>query len=150
PGEPVSPYISKTLLRMLLARNEPVLASNSTMAGGGGGQANANMGELSLAADVMTISAVACPIRSERSYTDLLYVLLPPEYGNSEWLALTSLAVKQFQQAESTWAARKLGEDHAAIERELSRAHKIQERLVPRDVTVAGVDFAIGFVPCKW
>ncbi len=149
PGEQnLSPYISRTLLRTLLARNEPVLASNS------GPAANnapvANMAELSLASDVMAISAVACPIRSEAAYTDLLYVLFPPEYGNLEWLALTSLAVKQFQQAEGTWMARKLGEDHAAIERELSRAHAIQKRLVPRDVSIPGLDFAIGFVPCRW
>ena len=154
PGdETLSPYISKTLLRTLLARNEPVLASNSTSAASGGGgttAAPANMAELSMAADVMTISAVACPIKSEKTYTDLLYVLFPPQYGNSEWLALTSLAVKQFQQAESTWAARKLGEEHASIERELSRAHSIQKRLVPKDFSMPGIDFAIGFTPCRW
>jgi phosphoserine phosphatase RsbU/P len=99
---------------------------------------------------VMTISAVACPIKCEKTYTDLLYVLFPPQYGTSEWLALTQLAVKQFTQAESTWVARKLGEDHASIERELSRAHDIQKRLVPRNFTVPGLDFAIGFTPCRW
>lgn len=151
PGdETLSPYISKTLLRTLLARNEPVLASNSSRSGQHAGAARQDMAELSLASDVMTISAVACPIKSEKTYTDVLYVLFPPEYGNSEWLALTSLAVKQFVQAESTWAARKLGEDHASIERELSRAHAIQKRLVPRDTVVAGLDFAIGFTPCRW
>jgi len=149
PGdETLSPYISKTLIRTLLARNEPVLASNA-QAPGQGASAPA-MTELSLAADVMTISAVACPIKSEPTYTDLLYVLFPPEYGNSEWLALTALAVKQFQQAESTWAARKLGEDHAAIERELNRAHNIQARLCPRDLILPGLDYAIGFTPCRW
>ena len=147
PGdETLSPYISKTLIRTLLARNEPVLASNAQAQG----QASAATAELSIAADVMTISAVACPIKSEPAYTDLLYVLFPPQYGNSEWLALTSLAVKQFQQAETTWAARKLGEDHAAIERELNRAHNIQERLVPRDLMIPCLDFAIGFTPCRW
>jgi serine phosphatase RsbU (regulator of sigma subunit)/pSer/pThr/pTyr-binding forkhead associated (FHA) protein len=153
PGdETLSPYISRTLLRTLLARNEPVLASNAAAAGGRAvpGAAAANMAELSMASDVMTIAAVACPIKSEPNHTDLLYVLFPPEYGTSEWLALVALAVKQFQQAESTWAARKLGEDHAAIERELSRAHAIQKRLVPRDVVIPGVDFAIGFLPCRW
>ena len=154
PGdETLSPYISKTLLRMLLARNEPVLASNSSsQRSGPAGKAMPaqDMAELSMAADVMTVSAVACPIKSEATYSDLLYVLFPPQYGNSEWLALTSLAVKQFQQAESTWAARKLGEDHAAIERELGRANTIQKRLVPRDVVVEGLDVAFGFTPCRW
>lgn len=152
PGnETLSPYISRTLVRTLLARNEPVLASNAQSAGAkGAGGGGAEMAELSLAADVMTISAVACPIKSERDYTDLLYVLFPPEFGNSEWLALTALAVKQFQQAQTTWAARKLGEDHAAIERELNRAHAIQERLVPRELAIPGLDYAIGFTPCRW
>lgn len=148
--EDITPYISKTLVRTLLARNEPVLASNSTTAARNAGAAQANLAELSLASDVMTISAVACPVKSEKTYTDLLYVLFPPQYGNSEWLALTALAVKQFTQAESTWVARKLGEDHASIERELGRAHAIQKRLVPRDVQVAGLDYAIGFTPCRW
>ncbi len=151
PGdETLSPYISKTLLRTMLARNDAVLASNSSAQRAGGAVAAQDIGELSMAADVMTISAVACPIKSEKTYTDLLYVLFPPQYGNSEWLALTSLAVKQFSQAESTWAARKLGEDHAAIERELGRAHTIQNRLVPRNLSVPGLDFAIGFTPCRW
>lgn len=147
--ETLSPYISKTLLRTMLARNDAVLASNSTQRSQGSIPAQ-DIGELSMAADVMTISAVACPIKSEKSYTDLLYVLFPPQYGNSEWLALTALAVKQFSQAESTWAARKLGEDHAAIERELGRAHAIQNRLVPRNLAIPGLDFAIGFTPCRW
>ena len=84
PGDDMgSPYISKTLLRTLLARNEPVLASNSSAGSPGGAAATQNMAELSLASDVMTVSAVACPIKSEKTYTDLLYVLFPPQYGNS-------------------------------------------------------------------
>jgi hypothetical protein len=142
-----SPYISRTLLRSMLARNEPTLASNSGSSAGG---APAVDTELSLSADVMAISAVAVPIRSEKAHTDLLYIVFPPEYGTSEWLALAALAVKEYLQAESTWAARKIGEMHASIERELAKAHAIQERLVPRNVRVPGVDFAIGFIPCRW
>jgi serine phosphatase RsbU (regulator of sigma subunit) len=115
-----------------------------------GGAPNTDAAELSLASDVMTISAVACPLKSAQTYTDLLYVLFPPEYGTPEWLALTSLVAKQFQQAESTWEARKLGEDHAAIERELNRANSIQKRLVPKDIHIPTLDYAIGFTPCRW
>ena len=142
------PYISRSLLRTMLRRNEPVLASNSALSHAG--PANADLAELSLASEVMTVSAVACPILAAQDQTDLLYVLFPPEYGTPEWLALTSLAVKQFQQADTTWAARKLGEEHAAIERELSRAHAIQTRLLPWDISIPGLDFAIAFVPCMW
>jgi pSer/pThr/pTyr-binding forkhead associated (FHA) protein len=145
-----SPYISRTLLRTMLARNEPALASNAPSSHGLPGGAAPDAAELSLSSDVMTISAVAVPIKSENTYTDLLYIVFPPEYGTSEWLALAALAVKEFLQAESTWAARKIGEAHASIEKELTRAHAIQERLVPRNVQIPGVDFAIGFIPCRW
>ncbi len=141
-----SPYVSRTLLRTVLARNEAVLASNK----GSGPAAGGEFAELSISSEVMAICAVACPIRSESKYSDLLYVVFSPECGTAEWLALASLAVKQFQQAESTWKAKKLGEDHASIERELGRAHEIQERLVPRNIQVTGLDFDIGFTPCRW
>jgi pSer/pThr/pTyr-binding forkhead associated (FHA) protein len=151
------PYVSRTLLRTVLARNEPVLAGNSGNSRGTlpprPGQTpvpSADFAELSISSDVMAISAVACPIRSEKNYADLLYIVFPPECATSEWLALASLAVKQYQQAETTWAGKKLGEVHAAIEQELGRAHAIQERLVPRNIRVAGLDVAIGFTPCKW
>jgi phosphoserine phosphatase RsbU/P len=144
-----SPYISRTLLRAMLVRNEPAMASNS--AGRSAISAPAAMdAELSISPDVMTISALAVPIKSETTYTDLLYIVLPPEFGTSEWLALAALAVKQFQQAESTWAAKKLGEAHAAIERELGQATAIQERLVPRKIVIPKLDVAIGFIPCRW
>jgi phosphoserine phosphatase RsbU/P len=142
-----SPYISRSLLRTLLARNEPILASNT---GSHAPTPGVDQAELSISSDVMAISAVACPIKSEKTYSDLLYIIFPPEFGTSEWLALAALAVKQFQQAESTWAAKKLGEAHAAIERELGQAHAIQERLVPRNIQIPTLDFAVGFTPCKW
>jgi hypothetical protein len=149
PGlEQWSPYISRTLLRTMLARNEPTLASNSPA--GHALPSGVDAAEISLSSDVMAISAVAVPILSEKSYTDLLYLVFPPEYGTSEWLALAALAVKEFLQAESTWTARKIGEAHASIERELTKAHAIQERLVPRNINVPGVEFAIGFIPCRW
>jgi phosphoserine phosphatase RsbU/P len=148
------PYVSRTVLRTVVARNEPVLAGNT---GGSRGTApgqtpppTPDYAELSISSDVMAISAVAAPIRSEKNYMDLLYVVFPPECATSEWLALAALAVKQFQQAETTWAGKKLGEAHAAIERELGRAHAIQERLVPRNLKIPNLDVAIGFTPCKW
>jgi sigma-B regulation protein RsbU (phosphoserine phosphatase) len=150
------PYVSRTVLRTVVARNEPVLAGN-TAGSRGGAQApghtpppTADYAELSISSDVMAISAVAVPIHSEKNYMDLLYVVFPPECATSEWLALAALAVKQFQQAETTCAGKKLGEAHAAIERELGRAHAIQERLVPRNLQIPGLDIAIGFTPCKW
>ncbi|HUO09200.1 MAG TPA: SpoIIE family protein phosphatase [Phycisphaerae bacterium] len=150
------PYVSRTVLRTVVARNEPVLAGNTAGSRGGGSGPNPtppptpDFAELSISSDVMAISAVAVPVRSEKTYMDLLYVVFPPECATSEWLALAALAVKQFQQAETTWVGKKLGEVHAAIERELAQAHVIQERLVPRSIRIPGLDIAIGFTPCKW
>jgi len=143
------PYISRSLLQALLTRNEPLLASNTRQAAGGGGGGGGNL-ELSLAPEVATLATVACPIANTSRAMDVLYVVLPPEYGTTEWLALAVLGARQFQQAEATWSGRKLGEEHAAIERELGKARQIQLRLVPREIAVPGLEFAIGFKPCKW
>jgi serine phosphatase RsbU (regulator of sigma subunit) len=81
---------------------------------------------------------------------ELLYAVLPPEYGTGEWLALTVMAGKQYQQAEAAWRARRSAEDHAVVERELERARQIQMRLVPHDPQIPGMDIAVGFSPCRW
>jgi sigma-B regulation protein RsbU (phosphoserine phosphatase) len=75
-----SPYISRTLLRTLLARNEPVLASNK---GSIAAPPGADLAELSISSEVLSISAVAIPIKSDKASTDLLYVIFPPEFGTS-------------------------------------------------------------------
>jgi serine phosphatase RsbU (regulator of sigma subunit) len=106
--------------------------------------------ELSMSSNILPASAVAVPLRHDSNRFDVLYVTLPPEYGNGEWLALTALAAKQYQQAEDAWAARKQAEAHAAFELELHRAQQIQMRLVPQAAAVEGLDLAIGFVPCRW
>ena len=48
--------------------------------------------ELSISSSILPVAAVAVPLRKEPSSLDILYVTLPPEYGNGEWLALTALA----------------------------------------------------------
>ena len=137
------PHISRTLLRVLRQTTQPVVASNV------GGRGSSNL-ELSISADVMGMSAIACPLHSDDYTIDVLYVVLPPEYGTGEWLALAALAVEMFQQSEFAWEARKQAQAHAAIEGELERARQIQLGLVPSDLRVDGVDLGIGFKPCKW
>lgn len=138
------PYISRTMLRTVRASESPVVASN--VAGGGGG----NVVEMSLAASVMEMAAVMCPIHSDPQALDVLYVSFPAEYGTGEWLALTALASEQYQQAKVVWEARRRAQEQAVIEKELERAQKIQMRLIPSDVQVSGAEVAIGFVPCRW
>ncbi len=140
----VEPYLSRGALRTVRETGEAVLAANV------GVPAAAVNVEMSISPNVMALAAVACPLARTAEHLDLLYVMLPPAFGSPEWLALTSLAVKQHQQAESAWADRKRAEEAAGVERELKRATQIQLRLVPREPKFNGLDVAIGFVPCRW
>ncbi|MGE0481166.1 MAG: SpoIIE family protein phosphatase [Phycisphaerae bacterium] len=135
-------YVSRTLLRSVCQSREPVLASNTPL--------DAVHARLSLSPTQLRMAAVACPLRENRDGLEVLYVALPPECGTAEWLALASLAAAQYRQAEFIWRFSQRTQMHQSIERDLERARDIQGRLVPRDVTAAHVDLAIGFHPCWW
>ncbi len=144
-GAAAAPYVSRSLLRAVRSTGEAALANN-LYTGTGASPAI----EISISPSIMAVAAVACPLHEDADDLDLLYAVLPPQYGTGEWLALASLAARQFQQAEQVWQARARSEAHAALERELERARQIQMALVPRDAKVAGLDLAIGFAPCRW
>ena len=105
---------------------------------------------LSIDRATAALAAIACPLRTGGDWIDLLYLLLPPQYGTPEWLALTSMVAEQCHQADATWAARLREAANAAIERELAQAARLQAGLVPKDPRVPGLDVAIGFRPCRW
>src|SRR6185437_9437110 len=139
------PYLSRSVLRRVRESGDAVLASNAGLP--------AHQEEdvqMSIAPQVLAMAAVACPITRNDQTVDVLYIMLPPMLGSAEWLALVNLAVQQYQQAESSWAARKQAETIAAMERELARARQIQMRLVPKDPKFNGLEVAIGFVPCHF
>lgn len=143
------PHVSRSLLRAVAQQGEAVLASNAQSAA-----IPANI-EMSIAASVQAMAAIACPLRRSESGVELLYVTLPPQYGTGEWLALISLAAKQYQQVEEAWEARARELSHAALERELEGAREIQMRLVPKPGALArfknnGLDVAIGFAPSRF
>ena len=92
------------------------MASNLSNSNAAGPQGQSAI-EMSIAPSLMTVAAVACPLHDDGASTDLLYAILPPQYGTGEWLALASLAAKQYQQAEQVWRARAQSEEHAALER---------------------------------
>lgn len=140
-GEPL-PYVSRGLLRVVRASEAPALASNVTPGG--------DVVGLSLSSDVEPMSALACPLRNTSRYLDVLYAVLPPEFGRSEWLALAQLASMQYQQAETAWAARRQAQRQAVISGELERATELQQSLIPKDVKINGLDWAVGFKPCRW
>ena len=140
------PHLSRSVLRRVRETGEAALASNTGLPGG---QQEMNV-EVSISPQVTAMAAVACPIERHADSIDVFYVMLPPMLGSAEWLALVNLAVKQFQQAEGGWKARRQAEEIAGMERELERARQIQLKLVPTDPTFDGLDVAIGFVPCLW
>lgn len=141
------PRLPRGLIRAARSRHEPVLATNTAST-----STTPNV-ELSIGPDVMTMAAVALPLHDGKAaiparQTDLLCAAFPPEYGTGEWLALCALAVRHYQQAEGVWAnitsARKL----SALEADLERARRVQERLVPKTLLLPGLDLAIQFRPC--
>ena len=145
------PHVSRTVLRAAVNSGEAVLASNlaAPLASG------ARPLELSISPQEMVQAVIACPLRQQGETVELLYLSLPPEYGTGEWLAMASLAARQFEQAELVWAARARAEAHAAMEHELNKARGIQARLLPGPASLevhrkAGVDVAIGFHPSHW
>jgi hypothetical protein len=136
-------HVSKTLLRKVAQTGQPQMASNSP-------DAQRPSMEMSLSADVMAISAAACPLSADERTMDVLYVVFPAVCALPEWLSLTTLVATQYSQSESIWRARRDIEAHAAIEQDLRQASRIQQGLVPRDVSIAGLDVGISFKPCRW
>ncbi len=152
-GDGSSPHISRTLLRAVLREGEAMMATNTQPAATGNGNTDGERAgaiELSIAANVMAMAAIACPLHHDEQTMDVLYTTLPPEYANGEWLALVALAVRQYEQAELAWAGRRQAEALAAIERELDQARRLQTGLVPKQQQIAGLDTAIAFEPCRW
>jgi serine phosphatase RsbU (regulator of sigma subunit) len=110
-------------------------------------QLAAHQADVSIAGDTAAYSAVACPLASGEGTMDLLYVILPPRLGSVEWMALLSLAVEQYRQAESIWAARAAAEARAVLDKEMRMARDVQARTLPRAVALAELDWALRFEP---
>ena len=138
-------YVSRSLIRAVRTTRGPVMANNIILSN--------NSGSLELSVSPETVgrmAAVACPIADEDNSMDVLYAVLPPEYGTPEWLAIIALAATQYQQAESIWTARHEAQNNAAIEQDLASARKIQQRLMPRNIIIEHVDFSVIYKPCEW
>jgi len=140
--EDLRPHISRSLMRAIVQRGEPLLASNLPV-----GPVDV---QLSLAASVQAMSTMVCPLRADAKVLDVLYIILPPQFGASEWLALAALAAEEFGQAEFAWASSRQAQAYARIEADLEQAAGIQKRLIPRNLVAPGLDVAIRFEPCRW
>ncbi len=135
-------YVSRHVIETLQRTRTALIASNDPNDSG--------VIEMSSPGDAGPIATIACPLNQDGNVFDLLYVILPSQYGTGEWLALVELAVRQYQQAESVWHARNETKLNAAIEQDLASARKIQLSLVPRKLNIEGLDVAIDFQPSRW
>ena len=146
-GRGRDPHVSKSVLRSVLSSGEAVVANNLA-------QLASHQADVSIAADTAAFSAVACPLVAPGALSvrddaplDALYVILPPRLGSVEWLTLISLAVEQYRQAESIWAARAAAEAKAAVDKEMRMARDVQARTLPRQVRVPTLEWALRFEP---
>ncbi len=97
------------------------------------------------------MAAVAVPLTGgggDAGPAGLLYAAFPPEYGTGEWLALCALAVRHHRQAEAVWANIAANRKLAALEADVERRRRVQDRLVPKRLDLPGLDVAIRFRPC--
>ena len=139
-----TPRLSRGLVRAARRRNEPMMASHVPP-----GQGVEAQIELSIAPGITPMAAVAVPVSIDDSgRMTLLYAAFPPEYGTGEWLALASLAVRNYRQGEAVWANIASNRKLAVLENELGRARRVQDRLVPRQCRLPGLDLACRFTPC--
>jgi len=134
--------ISRTVLREVLTRKGAVLGSNTG--------AESRQVTMSVSPTELPIAAVACPLRVDAKTMEVLYVTFPPQCALPEWLVLTDLAVRQFQQAEAMRQTHERRRQEATIQHELDRARAIQTRLVPKDIVLPDLDIAVAQEPCLW
>ncbi|MBB6429634.1 SpoIIE family protein phosphatase [Algisphaera agarilytica] len=165
-------YISRSLLDAVRDSGEAVMATRSGLEVDGNVDDDAPVVELSIAPETQQASVIGCPLpnaaetgnawgrpESANSDTlgpgddaageiDVLYAVLPDRCGTGEWLALTALAVEQFDLVERAWRAREAAEEQARTQAMLSKARKVQLALVPEAPTVPGLELSLHFEPC--
>ncbi len=135
-------YVTKAMLEAMRDNPEAMLAGDVEVDAGGVNEA--------ATPEAAAMSAMVCPLRTTDDEVDMLYIMVPPSHGTMEWLTLASLAAEQFCQMELNWAARRQTRVSALIEHDLQRGRDIQQRLIPKDVEVAGLDVEMSFLPCRW
>ena len=86
--------------------------------------------DLSIVADAPAAVAV-CPLGSGGEMQRLLYVSLPPACATTDWLAVISLAAKEYQQAEALMREKEQARNRAALEQDLENARAIQHSILP-------------------
>jgi serine phosphatase RsbU (regulator of sigma subunit) len=155
--------LSRSLLEAAVKSDEAVLATGVEHSAGPMRENDPAVVALSIAPEADSAAVIACPLpttpdpasgssneaAADRETTrDVLYIMLPEEYGTSEWLALTALAVEQHEFVEQAWAGRQAAEARARIEQDIDRARQVQMGLVPAVPSVAGLELTLHYEPC--
>ncbi len=83
--------LSRSVLDALRQRGEPIVATNLICADGDDDVA------MTLDTSAPSVGVIACPMITTDTRVDLLYVVMPPQYANAEWLALMQLLVRQYR-----------------------------------------------------
>lgn len=133
-------HISRTTINAMLQGASPVLASNFNQ--------TEDLVEMSIVEGAPESAVAACPLDSDEELTRLLYVSLSPQIATTEWLAVISLAGKEYQQAEAAWREREALKQQAVIKRDLENARAIQTSILPERPQLSGLDIAWSFQPC--
>ncbi len=154
-------YISRSLLDAVIESGEAVMATRSGLEIDGRSDADAPVVALSIAPETQQASVIGCPLppedaelqggawpRKTAKVMDVLYAVLPDRCGTGEWLALSALAVEQYDLVERAWRARAAAESQAKTQVMLDRARKVQLALVPASPVVEGLELALHFEPC--
>ena len=136
------PYISRGLVHEVVRTGTSALASNVT--------SQPNALELTLMPEQMVMTAVACPLRHDGEWFDLLYVTLPPDFSAGAWFMLMALAAKHFEHANHLRMVQEQAREQAAMNRELEQARAIQMQTVPSPFRTNELDVAFSFRPCHW
>lgn len=137
------PLVSRRVLKTIVRGNLPVMATT-----GMGDHPGAI--DMTYSAERTGYAVMACPMGQGPGYRDVFYATYDDELASMEWLALLAMAVQQYHQGETAWAARIGAERQAALEQDLARAKQIQQRLIPTHARVPGLDLAICYQPCRW
>ncbi|MCZ6837223.1 MAG: SpoIIE family protein phosphatase, partial [Planctomycetota bacterium] len=135
-------YISRKLLKAVSNSDEPLLASTDPSA--------SNALEFSQRGSERHLAAIACPVCEIGRSRKVLYVTYKEETGKDDWIAPVELAVQQYSADNAVRVASDQKSKHERIEHDLSRAHEIQQRLLPRVGLIKGLDYSIHFEPCHW
>ena len=129
-------YVSRTTIDTMVNRGVSVLATNRSK--------HDFAIEMSIVDNNNSTAVIACPLDQEGETTRLLYLSIPTSHATTQWLAIMSLAAKEYQQAEAVWRKR----NYDKIQLELDNARSIQQSILPKKNAINELDIDWSFRPC--